>query len=392
MRCRRSSSSRCRTAASATTRARWPPGWTCSARRSQGNYRDLLEAVSRHPLMGMYLSHLRNQKADARTGRVPDENYAREVMQLFSIGLVELNADGSARTSGSKPLETYAAADVAGLAKVFTGWSWDCPEWPDNSCFFGGSANGNSDPDRSFKSMLGYPQYHSVEEKKFLGTTIAAQTTVRPAGQPEGRARRAGRPPQRRALHRPPADPAPGHQQPQPALRGRGRRGLQGRRRRHEGHAEGGADAPRGAAHVGHRRQAARAGAQAVGLPARLRLHAPTPATSVSATPTTPAPRSARRRCARRRCSTSTVPATCRPAPRPAASALAVPELQIAHETTRRRLRELHARQHRLGCRSVQQHGQRRGPEPARPAGRLQRRSSRWPTSRPHWSSASMPS
>ena len=124
---------------------------------------------------------------------------------------------------------------------------------------------------------------------------------------------------------------------------------------------QGGADAPRGAAHVGHRRQAARAGAQAVGLPARLRLHAPTPATTASATPTTPALRSARRRCARLRCSTSTVPATCRPAPRPPPPALAVPELQIAHETTRRRLRELHARQHRLGRRPVQRHGQRRG-------------------------------
>jgi uncharacterized protein (DUF1800 family) len=145
-----------------------------------GSYRELLEAVSRHPLMGQYLSHLRNQKADPRTGRVPDENYAREVMQLFSIGLIELNADGTARTDGSKPLETYGAADVAGLAKVFTGWSWACPEWPDNNCFFWASANGNSDPDRSFKSMLGYPQYHSTEEKKFLGTTIPAQSQSDP--------------------------------------------------------------------------------------------------------------------------------------------------------------------------------------------------------------------
>jgi uncharacterized protein (DUF1800 family) len=148
--------------------------------RSQGNYRDLLEAVSRHPLMGMYLSHMRNQKADPKTGRVPDENYAREVMQLFSIGLVELNQDGSARTGDGKPLETYGPADIAGLAKVFTGWSWDCPEWPDNSCFFGGSANGNSDPDRSFKNMVGYPQYHAKEEKAFLGTIIPAQTTADP--------------------------------------------------------------------------------------------------------------------------------------------------------------------------------------------------------------------
>lgn len=150
------------------------------ADKGLGRYRDLLEMVSRHPLMGLYLSHLRNQKADPKTGRVPDENYAREIMQLFSIGLVELNPDGTARTDGSKPLETYGQTDIAGLAKVFTGWSWACPEWPDNNCFFWGSANGNSDPDRSFKSMLGYPQYHSTEEKKFLGVTIALQSQSDP--------------------------------------------------------------------------------------------------------------------------------------------------------------------------------------------------------------------
>ncbi|MFO1214481.1 MAG: DUF1800 domain-containing protein [Burkholderiaceae bacterium] len=145
-----------------------------------GRYRDLLEAVSRHPLMGMYLSHMRNQKADPRTGRVPDENYAREVMQLFSIGLVALNRDGTVRSDGGKPIDTYGPSDIAGLAKVFTGWSWACPDWPDNNCFFWGSVSGNADPDRSFKSMLAYPQYHAVEEKSFLGTTIAVQATSDP--------------------------------------------------------------------------------------------------------------------------------------------------------------------------------------------------------------------
>ena len=145
-------------------------------------YRDLLESVSRHPMMGVYLSHLRNQKADARTGRVPDENYAREVIQLFSVGLVELNQDGSARTgAGGAATETYGPADISGLAKVFTGWSWACPDWPDNSCFFNGSVNANSDPDRAFKAMLGYPQYHSTESKIFLGTTVAAQGTADPS-------------------------------------------------------------------------------------------------------------------------------------------------------------------------------------------------------------------
>ena len=147
-----------------------------------GNYRDLLEAVARHPMMGTYLTHLRNQKADARSGRVPDENFAREVMQLFSIGLVELNEDGSAKTAGSgASVETYGPADIAGLAKVFTGWSWACPDWPDNGCFFNGSANGASDPERAFKPMLGYPQYHSTEAKTFLGSTVPAQAQADPA-------------------------------------------------------------------------------------------------------------------------------------------------------------------------------------------------------------------
>ncbi|MEO7851435.1 MAG: DUF1800 domain-containing protein [Rubrivivax sp.] len=149
-------------------------------RQGMRNYRDLLEAVSLHPLMGAYLSHMRNQKAEPRTGRVPDENYAREVMQLFSIGLVELTADGSVRAAGGKPIETYGTEDVAGLAKVFTGFSWSCPEWPDNSCFFWGSANNQSDPDRQFNSMLGYPQYHAAEAKNFLGTSLPAQSRADP--------------------------------------------------------------------------------------------------------------------------------------------------------------------------------------------------------------------
>lgn len=146
-----------------------------------GNYRELLEAVSRHPMMGTYLSHIRNRKADPRTGRVPDENYAREVMQLFSIGLVQLNDDGSAKQANGAPVETYGPSDIAGMARVFTGWSWACPDWPDNGCFSNGMIGGGAaDPDRSFKAMLGYPQYHSTEEKSFLGTTIPAQSSANP--------------------------------------------------------------------------------------------------------------------------------------------------------------------------------------------------------------------
>jgi uncharacterized protein (DUF1800 family) len=91
-----------------------------------GNYRQLLEAVTLSPAMGVYLAMRGNQKEDTRTGRVPDENYAREVMQLFSIGLVQLNADGSPKLGGDgKPLETYTQAQITELARVFTGWDYD---------------------------------------------------------------------------------------------------------------------------------------------------------------------------------------------------------------------------------------------------------------------------
>ena len=146
-----------------------------------GNYRNLLEAVSRNPLMGSYLSHARNQRANAATGRVPDENYAREVMQLFSIGLVKLDEAGHSNGEA-----TYLPADVSGLAKVFTGWSWHCPDWPNNDCFTRGSVAGVSDRDKAFKPMLGYPQYHSAEDKQFLDARLPGQEMPDPLASLKG--------------------------------------------------------------------------------------------------------------------------------------------------------------------------------------------------------------
>jgi uncharacterized protein (DUF1800 family) len=145
-----------------------------------GNYRDLIQAVSKHPMVLTYLTALRNQKADPNTGRVPDENYAREVMQLMSIGLHMLNADGSEQLKAGQPIDAYGQADISGMARVFTGWSYACPAWPDSSCFFLGEKAGVRDPDRYIKPLLGYPQYHSTEEKKFLGVTIPAQSKADP--------------------------------------------------------------------------------------------------------------------------------------------------------------------------------------------------------------------
>jgi uncharacterized protein (DUF1800 family) len=138
-----------------------------------GNYRNLLEAVSLNPMMGTYLTSLRNQKESGT--RVPDENYAREIMQLFSIGLYKLNPDGSVQMSNGKAAETYSYADITGLAKVFTGWSWAGPD-KSASRFFGG----NPDPNRDWLPMQSYPAYHSTSEKKFLGVTIPAQSTATP--------------------------------------------------------------------------------------------------------------------------------------------------------------------------------------------------------------------
>lgn len=90
-----------------------------------GNYRDLLEDVTLHPAMGIYLSHIQNQKADPVRNIRPDENYAREVMQLFSIGLVQLNADGTPQLVGGQPVNTYTQATVRGFAAVLTGWNWN---------------------------------------------------------------------------------------------------------------------------------------------------------------------------------------------------------------------------------------------------------------------------
>ncbi len=141
-------------------------------RNAFGNFRQLIEDVSLHPIMGLYLSALHNQKEDPATGRVPDENYGREVMQLFTIGLYLLNGDGTLKLDGSgNATPTYGNADVQGMAKVFTGWSWAGAD-TSNTRFFGG----NADPNRDVTPMQLYPQFHSTSAKSFLGVTIPAST------------------------------------------------------------------------------------------------------------------------------------------------------------------------------------------------------------------------
>ncbi|MEL6687650.1 MAG: DUF1800 domain-containing protein [Pseudomonadota bacterium] len=139
-----------------------------------GNYRDLLEAVTYSPAMAEYLTYLGNAKADPVTGRVPDENYAREILQLFTIGLVELNADGSPVLDATRDaVEVYDNGDITELAKVFTGLRNTDLEVANA----GGVARNRARIVQALQEPLSIDdQLHSTETKSFLGTTIPAGT------------------------------------------------------------------------------------------------------------------------------------------------------------------------------------------------------------------------
>lgn len=127
-----------------------------------GNYRTLLGQVSTSVAMGQYLTFRGNQKANAVTGSHPDENYARELMQLFTIGLVQLNQDGTPKLVNGKQVYTYTQDDVSGLARVMTGWDFDLA---------GGDKN---TPDFVRRPMTQYPSRHETGTASLLGRTLSA--------------------------------------------------------------------------------------------------------------------------------------------------------------------------------------------------------------------------
>ncbi len=131
-----------------------------------GNFRDLLFNVTMHPVMGIYLSHVNNGKSDPAANTFPDENYAREVMQLFSIGLFELNADGSQRLNANgNPIPTYDNDDIQEFAKIFTGLSYG-PAQPGGPSFFGKEAPVLHVPMRMFDN------FHEPGSKTLLNGTV----------------------------------------------------------------------------------------------------------------------------------------------------------------------------------------------------------------------------
>lgn len=139
------------------------------ARNAFGNYRTLLDEVTLNPAMGNYLDMVNNDKPNLASGRQANENYARELMQLFSIGLVKLHPNGNVqRDANGVPLATYGQDEVEGLARVFTGWTY-APR--------PGATPQAHNPTYYLAPMVLWPANHDVGEKRILDGRVL------PAGQ-----------------------------------------------------------------------------------------------------------------------------------------------------------------------------------------------------------------
>jgi uncharacterized protein (DUF1800 family) len=133
-----------------------------------GNYRKLMEDVTLNPAMGIYLDMVNNAKPDLANGIHANENYAREFMQLFTIGPNLLNPDGTPQIQNGAFVPTYAQADIQALARAFTGWTF-APVAPAASCaqYPNYDRNGGS-------PMVPCDAYHDIAAKTILGTTLPA--------------------------------------------------------------------------------------------------------------------------------------------------------------------------------------------------------------------------
>jgi uncharacterized protein (DUF1800 family) len=136
-----------------------------------GNFRQLLEDVTLDPTMGVYLNMLQNDQGDPANGINPNENYAREVNQLFSIGLYKLNPDGTLiLDANGLPIPTYSQDVIKGFAQVFTGWTWAGGDHSDPNNFYDYAPNWR-------QPMEAWPEHHSPGAKMLLDGAVL------PAGQ-----------------------------------------------------------------------------------------------------------------------------------------------------------------------------------------------------------------
>ena len=147
--------------------------WDMLAANALGNFRKLLEDVTLNAAMGAYLNTKGNLKENPATNRVPDENYGREVMQLFTLGLYQLNLDGSEKRAGDgSKLDSYSQSDISNLARVFTGWDFDQTQ---NVTTLEPVQN-RMIPNTAFTRlpMRLNPANHSTLGSSFLGATVPA--------------------------------------------------------------------------------------------------------------------------------------------------------------------------------------------------------------------------
>jgi uncharacterized protein (DUF1800 family) len=147
----------------------YPPYWRVFRDNAFGNYRDLIQAVTLNPAMGGYLNMVNNNKTNVAAGEVPNENYARELMQLFTLGLTQLNPDGSPVVVNGVSPPTYTAADVTAVSQVLTGWTFATVP---------GATAKNNNPAYYFGQMIPVQAEHDTTAKTVLGVKIPANQTV----------------------------------------------------------------------------------------------------------------------------------------------------------------------------------------------------------------------
>ncbi|HET9475760.1 MAG TPA: DUF1800 family protein, partial [Steroidobacteraceae bacterium] len=155
--------------------------WDVLTAHAFGNFRQLLESLTLNAAMGFFLSTKGNRRENS-SGRQPDENYAREVMQLFTIGLYQLNPDGTHKVDAdNKPLESFGQEDVMNLARVFTGYDWDQLSNGGGSTPVAWESNPVPSTHFATNPMLFIANKHSTMEVNFLGTKITGTTPARDA-------------------------------------------------------------------------------------------------------------------------------------------------------------------------------------------------------------------